>query len=282
MHILQSREWADFREKTPGVKKVLRIGDCQIFIHRVPYIPWGVAYLPRPGKIENLEEIKEACRKEKAIFLKIDPIEKIDGIVSKPVLPRHTIYIDLEKSEKDLLANMHEKTRYNIRLAEKKGVKVTEGDDLEKFIELLEQTEERQNFYSHPGQYYRVLWETLRPAKMVYLLSAHPCAAIMLFRYEDTLYYPYGGLDPEYREFMAPHLLHWEAIKLGKKLGCKIYDLWGSYKNLPTESDPWWGIYRLKKGFGGQEITFPETIDIPLSPLYSLYPLAEKLRGLTK
>lgn len=314
-HILQSEEWAEFRKKTPNVKGILKVDGCQIFIHKIPclpagkaYLPWTVAYLPRPEKIDSLEEIKKACQKERAILLKIEPLvpSRVEGPhrIGSPVLPRHTIYIDLTKTEDQLLAAMHEKTRYNIRLAQKKGLVVKDEDGpeaLENFIKLLTATEFRQQFYSHPAQYYRTLWQTLRPAKMVYLLSAYlpssfqpqdpssiihhpssPIASVMLFRFKDTLYYPYGGSDPKYREFMAPHLLHWEAIKLGKKLGCKVYDMWGSYKEAPLETDPWWGIYRFKKGFGGEEITFPPAIDIPLSPLYPLYPLLNKFRGLTR
>lgn len=277
-HILQSKEWGEFRAKTPTVKKVLYAGGCQIFIHKIPHVLLTVAYLPRPETID-LPQVVAACRKERAVFVKIEPLaESVEGKLSAPVLPRHTIYIDLAHSEEKLLSNMHEKTRYNIGLAQKKGVKVTEGENLTEFIKLLEGTEERQGFYSHPADYYEMLWETLRPKKMVYLLSAGKMAAIMLLRYKDFLYYAYGGSDPQYREMMAPHLLHFEAMTLGKKLGCKTYDLWGSYKNRPEESDPWWGVYRFKKGFGGKEITFPETVDVPLSPIYSLYPLAEKFR----
>lgn len=279
-HILQSKEWGEFRAKTPTVKKVLCVGDCQIFIHRISYLPWTVAYLPRPEKIDNLEKIKEACRQERVLFIKIEPMSPIGqiGQISNPVLPRHTIYVDLTQGEDKLLANMHEKTRYNIGLAQKKGVTVTKGENLENFLYLLKKTEDRQGFFSHPRQYYKTLWDTLRPEKMVYLLSAGEMAAIMLLRYKDFLYYAYGGSDPKYKERMAPHLLHFEAMKLGKKLGCKTYDLWGSYKDRPEESDPWWGIYRFKKGFGGKEVTFPETVDVPLSPLYSLYPFGDFIR----
>ncbi len=284
-HILQSPQWGEFRKKTPNVKAVLKVGGCQIFIHKIPHLPWSVAYLPRPEKLDNLKEIEQACKKEKAIFLKIEPINPIPNIqysISNPVLPRHTIYIDLTQSEEKLLANMHEKTRYNIRLAEKKAVKVTEGENLQDFLLLLSKTEARQGFYSHPRDYYKTLWETLRPVKMVYILSAGSMAAIMLLAYKETLYYAYGGSDPKYKDMMAPNLLHWEAMKLGKKMGCKVYDLWGSYQNKKDESDPWWGIYRFKSGFGGYDVDFPPTIDIPLSPFYKFYPLAEKFRGLTK
>ncbi len=278
-HILQSKEWGEFRQKTPTVKKVLRIDGNRVFIHHIPHVLFTVGYLPRPGMVSNLSRIREACRDERSVFLKIEPLfTPVPGTPSTPILPQHTIYVDLSLNEEELLAAMHEKTRYNIRLAQKKNVEVTEGENLGSFIRLLESTERRQGFYSHPPEYYETLWETLRPSQMVYLLSAGEMAAIMLLRYKDTLYYVYGGSDPKYRENMAPHLLHWEAMKLGKKLGCQIYDLWGSYKNRPEETDPWWGIYRFKKGFGGKEVTFPPTVDIPLSPLYSLYPLAEKFR----
>lgn len=285
-HLTQSDAWARFRLATPNVKKILKIGSCQIFIHKIPFVPFTVAYLPRPEKIENLEEIKEACQKEWAIFLKIEPTTKLDQLdkfaQSRSILPQHTIYIDLIKPEKDLLEEMHEKTRYNIRLAEKKGVMVKQNNDIETFIKLLTETEDRQNFYSHNPNYYRKLFAILKPIILMAYYKDIPIATIILFNHDGVLYYPYGGSDPKYKEYMAPSLLHWEAIKLGKKLGCKIYDMWGSYKNTPTESDPWWGIYRFKKGFGGNEITFPDSVDIPLSPLYSLYPLLEKFRNLTK
>lgn len=285
-HITQSPQWAQFRLSTPNVKKILRFDSLQIFIHRVPHLPFTVAYLPRcpMPKAADLEKIKQLCRQEDALFLKIEPTSGSGG-QGKSILPRHTIYIDLTKSEDDLLKAMHEKTRYNIRLAEKKGVVVKNEDSpeaLKNFIRILEKTESRQGFYSHYANYYRKLWEILRPDKMVYLLTAYvqdkPVAAIMLFRYQDVLYYPYGGSDPAFREYMAPHLLHWEAIRFGKKLGCKTYDLWGSYKDKKDESDPWWGIYRFKSGFGGKEVDFPPAVDISLSPLYAFYPLVDSVR----
>lgn len=303
-HILQSWQWGQFRAQTPQVKTVIRLKSknkiFQVFFHRLPHLPGSIAYLPRspmPNKSE-IEQLVPICQKESALCLKIEPSDRRNWKlhVGRPVLPRHTIYIDLSQGEGKILASMHEKTRYNIRLAQKKGVVVSEGEGLEHFIKLLENTEARQGFYSHNPEYYRILWRTLRPEKMVYLLSAslpnslspdsqlesRPVASIMLFRFKEFFYYPYGGSDPKYKNLMAPHLLHWEAIKLGKRLGCKVYDMWGSYKEKPDESDPWWGIYRFKKGFGGKEITFPETVDLPLSPLYALYPLVEKFRNLTR
>lgn len=280
-HITQSEEWGKFRSQTANIKKVTRFKDWQIFFSKVPFLNSTVAYIPRtiaPTK-DELKEIKDVCKKEKALFIKFEPLEEMTvGVKSKSILPQHTIYIDLTKSEDELLKDMHEKTRYNIRLAEKKGVVVKEESNPDKFISLLESTEKRQGFYSHYPSYYQKLWSILRPSKMVYVLSAFPYAAIMLFKYQDMLYYPYGGSDPKYRDLQAPSLLHFEAMKFGKKLGCKTYDLWGSYRHTPTEQDPWWGIYRFKKGFGGTEITFPNSVDVPLSPLYKPLMLVEDLR----
>lgn len=268
---------------------------------RLPYLSMmSVAYLPRGPvpTVEELEEIKKFCVAEKAIFLKIEPHMEssfnhlLRVKVGKSILPQHTIFIDLNLSEEKLLTQMHEKTRYNMRLAQKKGVVVREENStegLEGFIKLLNDTERRQGFYSHNGEYYRKLWKALRPSGMVYLLSAYPptrdyglqstaIASIMLFRFKEVLYYSYGGSDPNFRQYMAPNLLHWEAIKLGKKLGCKTYDLWGSFKDSKTDSDPWWGIYRFKSGFGGKEADFPQAIDIPLSPLYQPLMLGDSLR----
>lgn len=280
-HITQSPQWAQFRSTTPNVKKVLEIDGLYIYIHKIPYLPFTVAYLPRPDHLNNLEEMKKACQKDNAIFLKIEPSTTLPSLqypVSSSVLPRHTIYIDLTKSEDELLKEMHEKTRYNIKLAIKKGVVVKESQDIEIFIKLLTETEKRQGFYSHYPDYYRKLFDILKPKILVAYVKDTPVAAIMLFVYQDVLYYPYGGSDPKYKEYMAPNLLHFEAMKLGKKMGCKTYDLWGSYKDVKNETDPFWGIYRFKTGFGGTEIDFPPSIDIPLSPLYYPMILTNKIR----
>jgi len=301
-HITQSWEWGEFRKQTSSIKKVLRLESVennkitnvfQILFSRVPHLPFTVAYLPRspfPSE-QELEEIKKYCQKEKAIFLKIEPLIgfTVDTgsqfTVGDSILPQHTIYIDLTKSDEDLLKDMHEKTRYNVRLAEKKGVVVKEENSevgLEKFITILETTEKRQGFYSHTADYYRLLWKNLSAHGICHILNAYVennvAASIMLFHFKDFLYYPYGGSDTEYRNFMAPQLLHWKAIKLGKKLGAKTYDLWGSYKYTKEESDPFYGIYRLKSGFGGKDVDFPDSIDIPISPLYPIFILANKIR----
>lgn len=285
-HLTQSWAWGEFRRQTPNVKKVLRLGHkdrhFQIFIHHFHHLPLTIAYLPR-SPMPTADEIASIrSHLHSSLFLKIEPTSGQSPLPpSSAILPQHTIYIDLTKTETQLLAGMHEKTRYNIHLAEKKSVVVKQENSpaaLETFIRLLSQTESRQGFYSHYPDYYRLLWKMMKPILLIAYVNEAPAAAIMLLKFKDFLYYPYGGSQTEFREFMAPHLLHWEAIKLGKKLGCKTYDLWGSYKDKKVESDPFWGIYRFKSGLGGSEIDFPSTFDIPLSPLYSFYPALNSLR----
>lgn len=286
-HITQTDDWAKFRLTTPNVKKVLEFGTTKIYFHKIPHTPFTVAYIPR-SDVKINEELKNLCKKENAIFLKIEPNTFISNFtlrrstesfqISNSILPQHTIYIDLTKTEDELLKEMHEKTRYNIKLAQKKGVEIKRDDNPDNFIKLLEKTESRQGFYSHNTNYYKKLWKIIKPVILTAYVNKNPIASIMLFKSDDFLYYPYGGSDPNFKEYMAPSLLHWEAIKLGKKLGCKTYDLWGTYKNTKDEKDPWYGIYRFKSGFGGTEVDFPPSIDIPLSPLYPIYIFMDHVR----
>ncbi len=305
-HILQSWQWGDFRAETQSVKKVLRLGTFadqsltnvyQIFIHRLPKGPLTIAYLPRstvPDQ-QTFEVIKKLCQKERAIFLKLEPLTHLGEKTilhsrlrnGEPILAQHTIYIDLRQSEDKLLSNMHEKTRYNLRLSERKGVVVKEEstqDGLEKFIRLHEATQSRQNYYSHTPAYYRQLWQSLTPFQMVHILNAYiadssfPVATMMFFHFKEFLYYPYGGSNNDYRNLMAPYSLYWAGLKLGKRLGCNTFDLWSSYKNHPVDTDPWWGIYRIKSGFGGKHISFPPAKDVPLSPWYQPLILGNKVR----
>jgi lipid II:glycine glycyltransferase (peptidoglycan interpeptide bridge formation enzyme) len=295
-HITQGWEWGQFRLQT-GVPKILRLGffekgnlsrAYQVFFHNTPYLNKAVAYLPRTTVPTNecLETITEICRKNNAVFLKLEPVSEMKLPVGQPILPKHTIVVDLTKTEEELLNGMHEKTRYNIKLAQKAGVTVLPKDDLESleiFIKMYNSTQIRQGFFAKSDDYLRTLWKVLAPAKMVYLLMAEvnnqPVAGGMFFNFNGVLSFPYGGWSSEHREKMPNNLLHFEAMKLGKKLGCHTYDFWSSYKNKPDSADPWYGTYFFKKGFGGQEVHYPGAYDLVFDkPAYSLINLANKIR----
>jgi lipid II:glycine glycyltransferase (peptidoglycan interpeptide bridge formation enzyme) len=310
-HICQSPEWGEVKTRisTPAVW----VGDLpagrqgvQFTLHKVPFLPFNIGYCPKvdPEKID-WEELKEAGRDHHCIFIKVEPLECVNASMrqcvngatlrkSKPIFATQTILLDLTKPEEDLLAGMKQKTRYNVRLAQKKGVVVEERSDpeaLDIFLKLQKETARRQGFFVHPDNYYRTVWEVLHPKGMAYLLVAEvrdvndgrggggamvPIVAWMLLKYQDTLYYLYGGSSEKFKNFMASSLVMWEAIKLGKRLGCKVFDMWGA-TNDPQ--DPWYGFTRFKLGYGGQLITFPGAYDLILQPLlYWLFVLVDKIR----
>jgi lipid II:glycine glycyltransferase (peptidoglycan interpeptide bridge formation enzyme) len=287
-HIVQSNAWGEVKSKigTPAA----RVGDVQFTLHKLPLLPFNVGYCPKVdvGKID-WEKLKEAGKQHRCIFIKIEPNQQFDDRLtqqlrpSKPIFATQTILLDITKPEEELLKNMKSKTRYNVRLAQRKGVVVEEREDddaLKIFLRLQRETAKRQGFFVHPDSYYRTVWEVLHPKGMAYLLIANvqkePVVAWMLLEHDQTLYYPYGGSSTKYRNYMPSNLMMWEAIKLGKKLGCKVFDMWGA---TDDKTDPWYGFTRFKLGFGGYLVSFPGAYDLILNP-YLYYPFiaADRLR----
>ena len=189
---------------------------------------------------------------------------------------------------------MHSKTRYNIRLAGRKGVEVKQEKNLEVFWRLYEVTTKRNFFKIHPKSF----CEKLLKQNFSYQLSAYyggmPLASSILIKHLDTLYYFFGASGDKQRNVMAPYLMHWEIIKLAKKLGCKYYDFWGMSKPLQKEAKnaicfhnicwdsthPVSSVTRFKAGFGGEPKVYPEAYDVIINPFkYKLYNLVLKLKG---
>lgn len=316
LHPLQSWEWGEFREKT-GLK-VVRLGvfdekklvsGYQLTVHPVPRTNYSVIYFPKgpmPDKT-MLNALAKLGKQENAILVKMEPLvggpinedSRISGYEDikkfllangcrpgKPLFPKYTFWLDLTKKEEDLLAIMHPKTRYNVRLAQKHGVEVIEDNSPETFqthLKLLFETTERQGFYAHNKDYHQKMWQTLNPAGIAHLLVAKykekPLVTWILFAFNKVLYYPYGGSTREHKEVMPSYAIMWEAVKFGKKMGCKTFDLWGTPGPDPKPSDPWFGFHRFKVGFGPKLVEFIGTYDLVLNPyLYPLYNLADDLR----
>jgi len=284
-HIVQSLAWGEVKTKVGTL--AVKVGGVQFTLHKVPFLPFNVGYCPKVDAEKiDWEKLKVAGKEHNCIFIKIEPngaVSRDDVKKAKPIFATQTILLDLTKSEEELLAGMKQKTRYNVRLAEKKGVVVKERNDeegLEIFLKLQKETAKRQGFFVHPDSYYRTVWEVLRPKGMAHLLIAKventPVVAWMLLKYQETFYYPYGGSSTEFKKYMASNLMMWEAIKLGKRLGCKVFDMWGA---TDDDADPWYGFTRFKLGYGGELITFPGAYDLILNPLlYHPFILADKLR----
>ena len=321
-HPLQSWEWGEFREKAG--KTVIRLGVFdpekkggqeklksvyQLTVHPIPHINYSVLYFPRgpmPDKT-MIEALKKLAEKERAVLVKLDPnvsapvnqnldVSAHRGIhdfllnhnsqKAKPFWFEYTSLIDLKKSQQEILENMHSKTRYNIRLAERHQVKVIHDNSKKAFdtyLKLMMETTKRQNFYAHTPDYHQKLWSVLKPAGMAHLLLAkyqnQTLAAWMFFIFKKTLYYPYGGSSNEHREAMPTYAMMWEAIKFGQKMECETFDLWGCLGPNPNPKDPWFGFHRFKAGFNGQLVKFLGAYDLVTNPqLYSLYNLADQAR----
>lgn len=291
-HPLQSKAWGEFREKT-GVR-IVREGGVQVTIHPLPYTPWTIGYLPK-GPLPEAKLTKtlaKIARENNCVYIKCEPLfeqaeiskEQLgflqnNFVKGKPLFTRYNFVLDVTKSEAELLLHMKQKTRYNIRVAEKKGVRVEVDDSeeaLSSYLDLTEETTKRQGFYSHSRQYHRMMFETLHKAGIAHLLVARyqdeVITAWVIFKYGETLYYPYGASSREHREVMANNLVMWEAIRLAKKWKLKYLDMWGALGPEPDPADPWYGFHKFKEGYGARHVEYVGTWDYVGKPLL-YYPL---------
>ena len=302
-HLLQTGEWGELKSSF-GWEPVRMISGevaTQILFRKLP-LGFTIGYIPKLA-ISNQQsalsdqlwsEIDTVCKEYRAIFLKLEP----DSWINSPLLeeegrvkvsphniqPPRTIIIDLKNSEEEILARMKQKTRYNIRLAEKKGVTVRAWNDIESFHKMMLATGDRDSFGIHSLEYYRRAYELFHPPGMCELLVAEyegkPLAALMVFGRGRRAWYFYGASIDEERNRMPMYLLQWEAMKWAKTRGCEEYDLWGVpdedeatlEAKFETRHDGLWGVYRFKRGFGGELKRAAQAMDRVYNPwLYWAY-----------
>ena len=310
-HMLQTGEWGELKSAF-GWKPVRLILDdgpgAQILFRRLP-LGLTLAYLPKPvfsaQQVAFSDpfwvEVDAVCKMKRAIFLKIEldtwqdsaiPAEapfgdnKGPGVRVSPhnIQPPRTIIVDLRGTEDELLARMKQKTRYNIRLAQKKGVTVRPWDNLPAFHEMMLVTGGRDGFGVHSLDYYQRAYELFHPTGMAELLVAEyegvPLAALMVFARGGRAWYVYGASNDEERNRMPTYLLQWEAMRWSRSRGAQEYDLWGvpdeDVETLEAKfterSDGLWGVYRFKRGFGGRLKRASQALDRVYNPwLYKLY-----------
>ena len=312
-HIIQSWEWGEAR-KSLGTP-VLRYGfydknnlkkAFQLTLHKIPFTNKYVGYLPKgpDPDVELSEALIKIGREQNCAFIKVEPAVEVTSYKlqvtrsfrnsPKPLFSKYNFLMNLSKSEEELLKAMHPKTRYNIKVAQKHGVKVEERSDEEAFkiyLKLYFETTKRQGYHGHNENYHRKVWETLKADGMARLLIAfyyepktsnfEPLTAWMLLNFKDTLYYPYGGSAKTHPEVMANNLVAWEAIKLGKKIGLKKFDMWGALGPEPDTKDPWYGFHKFKSGYGGALVEYIGTFDLVLNwPVYWLFTIIDQLMPL--
>jgi len=300
------------------------VAAASVLQRRLPYLPMAILYVPKGPALDwtdaalverVLAQLEQLARRRQALFVKIDPDVYYAGAApsfsSRPacgletarlltargwrfsdeqIQLRNTLLLDLTRSEEDLLARMAQETRRNIRLAERGGVSVRPGSgaDLGLFYRLYAEAGQRDGLFIRPPDYYRAAWGRFLDAGVAHLLLAEVdgqiAAGLILFVFGTTAWNIYGALADRYRELMPNHLLHWEAIRLARSLGCTIYDLWGAPERL-DESDPMWEAVRLKVGLGGEPARGLGAWDYPANRLgYRLYASAmprylERRRG---
>ena len=294
------------------------------------YSPKGPLLDWNNGSLRNrvLDDLQTFAKRQGAIFLKMDPDVVLgtgipnrenDEIASEgqvvmselqrrewefssdQIQFRNTVQIDLTPTEEELLARMKQKTRYNIRLAQKKGVSLRIGkkEDLSILYRLYAETSIRDGFVIRDEGYYQTVWNLFMENISSSLSTLHfppsdhqspitipqlpfaepliaevnhePVAAIFVFYFAGRAYYVYGMSRDIHREKMPAYLLQWEAMKRARVYGCTVYDLWGA-PEMFDESDPLWGVYRFKEGLGGTVVRTLGAWDFAPSPLwYKMY-----------
>jgi lipid II:glycine glycyltransferase (peptidoglycan interpeptide bridge formation enzyme) len=284
------------------------------FVRRlsVMYVPKGplLSWSDTTVRDEVLNDIEALARQQGAVLLKIDPnavigrgyadqdLASADGsglslrnelerrgwrFSDDQVQFRNTLVLDLALEESELLGRMKPKARYNVRLAERRGVTVRMGSeaDIPALYRMYAETSLRDGFVIRSQEYYKAAWTSFlrpysthnQPSSEVLVAAVHgqPVAAVLVYYFAQQAYYLYGMSAAAHREKMPNHLLQWEAIRRARQHGCKVYDLWGAPDKF-DEADPLWGVYRFKEGLGGEVVRTLGAWDYPASAVwYQVY-----------
>jgi peptidoglycan pentaglycine glycine transferase (the first glycine) len=301
-HILQSWEWGELKAQSGwdpirlAVRRDghIRVG-AQILVRSLPYPLGRMAYVPRGPVVDYddpamvgalLRGLREVARERRVISLKIEPeVTEPSGVgdtfrrlglqPAEPVQMRSTIWVDLAPDEDTILARQKQKTRYNTRLAAKKGVTVTHTgpEGIGEWYKMYRTTAERDGFTIHSLDYYRQVLDILGSRGMATLLLAHHegdlLAGIIVFSFGQKAQYMYGASSNVKRNLMAPYLVQWEGMRWARAHGATVYDLWGIPDRL-EENEDLWGVYRHKSGYGGEIVRYVGAFDLIRSPVQHL------------
>ncbi len=314
-HVLQSWEWGEIKrqsgwqaERLAFVRAGQVVAAAQVLTRRPARLPLGMQYVPKGPALDYrdrelvkqvLAVLERQARQRRMILLKLDPDVRADadegralaGLLKRrgwtfsadQVQFQNTALIDLTPPEDTIQAGFKPKWRYNLRLAERKGVRVRTAtlDDLATFYRLYQETAQRDGFIIRPYDYYRTAWETLLTAQghtggclLLADVGGDTVAGLFLARFHQTVWFLYGASSGRHRDTMPNHLLQWEAMCWAKAVGCTTYDLWGAPTEM-VESDPLWGVWRFKEGFGAQFTPHVGAYDFAaMQPVYWLYTVA--------
>lgn len=306
-HLLQTVAWGKLKSSFGWhVERIQNNNSgAQILFRSLP-LGFSIAYIPKgplgPWLPELLPKLDQICRSHNAILLKIEPdhddlADEAQSLreagfrpSSHSVQPRRTLVVDLQGTEEEILSRMNQKTRYNVRLAERKAVRVRPWRDFDLLSRMMKETGARDSFGVHSGGYYQRAFELFHEDNAVELLVAEydnePLAAAMVFASGTRSWYLYGASTRRERNRMPAYQLQWEAMLWARGQGCQVYDLWGVPDfnrdelegNFQTSRGDLWGVYRFKRGFGGKLHRSIGAWDRPYHKLlYNLYRLLSPL-----
>ena len=312
-HLLQGWAWGELKRHFGWAPVRVQVGEAlaQILFRQLP-LGLSIAYIPKGPVVDWADEstrnallaaLHPIAKKHRAIFLKIEPnvqhsdppspqagaaaqgLQQAGFIPAGSIQPRRSQVLDITGSDEAILGAMKQKTRYNIRLAGRKGIAIRQGtaQDVGTFHDLSRLTAERDGFGVHSLAYYQTAYQLFAPDRCALLLAEYegtPLAGLMVFKQKQTAYYFYGASSNQERNRMPTYLLQWAAIEWARQQRCTRYDLWGIPDAEPAEleaefknrSDGLWGVYRFKRGFGGDIVRSLGAFDFVYKPaLYNLY-----------
>jgi len=291
---LQTPAWLAF-QKSLG-RKVWRLDDgflkASIIRHDTRlgqnflYVPYGPELnleMAREGLRNEIghfaETLRTLVRQEGSMFVKLEPTHDMvvellwrNGVKLRKsprhIQPMFTVVADLTQSVDQLLDRMHHKHRYNVGLAERKGVTVEQSSDADAFWKMLKDTAEHDGFSTHGMLYYKKMLnffagdEGLRARLWFAHHGGRPVAGVLIMEHGHTAYYLHGASDRAQRALMAPHLLHWKLMQHYKMEGYKWYDFWG------IDAAKWPGVTRFKLGWGAKTVEYPGSFDLVEKPFW--------------
>lgn len=291
---LQTDEWAAFKSKygwqTERIDGVLLLGRPLVLGKTLFYAP--ETELITPDDIRSfLAKIKPLATERQALVFRLEidlpfsdelaqRMQDLGFIKSfESVQPEWRAVVDLRSSEEQILSAMHPKGRYNVRLAEKRGVKVVQTDNIDLFYDLYSETARRDKFTPRSKAYFVDFLATI-PSTQLFIATYEqkPLAAGLIVFYEERAIYLYGASSGENREVMAPYALHWQAIKVAKEKGCTSYDL-GEIPPDDAPAHPLHGLRDFKLKFGARPLHLLGSWDFVYQPFwYKVFRIGEKLR----
>ncbi len=305
---LESADWADFQENLGRrVWRLALVHDSReneilaVALVIKYFLPLDQNYLysPRGPIVETknyfnllINKIKEIAQKENSIFIRLEPTSEKQKVLleslretgfreSKPIQPKDEWRLNLAPSEEEILRALHPKTRYNIGLAKKYGIKIRLGQgeaDFREFWRMISETYERKELKTHPQDYYYQMSKLKSVRFFLAEYQGRVLAANLLAFFGQTVYYLHGGSGQDQKRVMAPYWLFWQNIFEAKRAGYNYFNFGGIAPASSASPHPWLGLTRFKKGFGGQEVNYLGTWDLPIKRTWFwLYRLTKKL-----